>query len=272
MKVTGNDFKISCHSIGDIMAGEVGLTEKQALRLEELAAREKPGAKPLTDNMKEELAALRNKNENPELPQGAKSFCKTWLKKKMFDRKQDWKAIVVEKGLQCEPMGIKLVSDVTGIPMEKNEDWFENDFMQGTPDILTVDCVRDVKSSWDLFTFPMFDDELPKKEYWWQLQGYMILLGLDKACLDYVLIDTPMPLVLLDLKKLYYQSGGIAEDWTPEKYEFLYPNYRFDDIPPEMRLKTFSFQKEDWVEGQIKARVELCRTYIDSLLKPLSRA
>jgi len=259
-------FKISCHSIGDIMAGDVGLTEKQSLRIDELEAREKPGAKPLTDNMKEELATLRSKRDNPELPVGAKSYCKTWLKKKLFNRKQDWKAIVVEKGLQCEPASIELVSMVTGIEMSKNEDWFENDFIQGTPDILTADCVRDVKSSWDLFTFPMFDDELPKKEYWWQLQGYMILLGLNKACLDYTLIDTPMPLVMLDLKKLYYQSGGKADEWNPAQYESLMPNYRFDDVPPKMRLKTFEFEKAEWAEEQINARVILCREYIHTLL------
>jgi len=260
-------FKISCHSIGDIMAGEIGLTEIQEARISELETRKNGVGKPLTPNMETELAKLITKRDNPELPQGAKSFCKTWIKKKLFNRKQEWKSIVIEKGLQVEPMGIALVSQVTGIKMDKNEKWFDNEYVQGIPDVLTVDRVRDIKASWDLFTFPMFEDELPKKEYWWQLQGYMILLGLDNASLDYVLIDTPMPLVLLDLKKLYYQSGGAAEDWTPEKYEFLYPNYRFDDIPPEMRVKSFTFDKADWVEEQIYARVELCRKYIDSLIK-----
>lgn len=265
MIVTPDQFKISCHSIGDIMSGEMGLTEVQVANIQELESRKNGVGKPLTPKMEVDLLKLQSKRDNPELPQGAKSFCKKWLKKKMFNRKEDWKAIVVEKGLQCEPMGIALVSKITGIEMSKNEDWFDNEYIQGTPDILTIDCVRDVKSSWDLFTFPMFDDEMPKKEYWWQLQGYMILLGLDKAALDYVLIDTPMPLVLLDLKKLYYQSGGKAEDWTPEKYEFLYPNYRFDDIPEEMRLKTFYFDKADWAEEQINARVIACRKYIGTL-------
>lgn len=266
--ITGKDFKISCHSIGDIMAGEVGLTEKQILRIDELIARELPGAKPLTDNMRVELSDLKLKRDNPQLPQGAKSFCKKWIKKKMFNRKEDWKAIVVEKGLQVEPMAIELVGAIYGIDgIFKNEDFFDNEYMQGSPDVLTSEVVRDIKSSWDLFTFPMFDDELTKKEYWWQLQGYMILTGLRKAALDYVLIDTPMPLVLLDLRKLYYQAGGVAEEWTFEKYEFLFPNYRFDDIPPKMRVKTFTFEFDSWVPDQIQSRVILCRDYIDSLLK-----
>ena len=70
----------------------------------------------------------------------------------------------------------------------------------------------------------------------------------------------------LDLKKLYYQSGGKPEDWNPELYESLMPNYRFDDIPEHMRVKTFLFAHEGWVEEQINARVLLCRQYIQTLL------
>ena len=260
-------FKISCHSIGDIMAGEIGLTEIQEARISELETRKNGVGKPLTPNMETELAKLITKRDNPELPQGAKSFCKEWLIKHKFKRNKEFKNAVIEKGLACEQDAIELLSLVNSENYVKNEDYFSNDFCHGSPDILTLDSVRDIKSSWDLYTFPMFEDEIPKKEYWWQLQGYMWLTGNKKAYLDYVLIDTPMPLVLLDLKKLYYQSGGAAEDWTPEKYEFLYPNYRFDDIPPEMRVKSFTFDKADWVEEQIYARVELCRKYIDSLIK-----
>lgn len=259
-------FKISCHAIGEIMAGEIGLTDIQVARLDELQLRKNGVGKPLTPNMENELIKLIDKRDNPELPEGAKTYCKKWLKKTLFNRKEDFKSIVIDKGLACEQEGIELISKVYGLNLFKNEDYFDNEFIQGSPDVLTINLVRDVKSSWDLFTFPMFEHALPKKEYWWQLQGYMILTGLNKAALDYVLINTPMPLVQLDLKNLYYKSGGKAEDWTPDKYEELYVNYRFDDIPIESRIKTFEFDKADWVEEQINLRVELCREYINGLI------
>jgi hypothetical protein len=261
-------FKIRCSAISNIMAGEVGLTDVQESRLNELLLRRNGTGKPLTDNMNVELDKLIYKKDNPELPQGAKTYCKNWLKKALFFRDDNWKSIVIDKGLMCEFDGIKLINEVYNVNVEKNDEYFSNEFIQGSPDVLQgSELVRDIKSSWDLFTFPMFDDELPKPEYWWQLQGYMLLTGIKKASLDYVLIDTPMPLVDLDLKKLYYQSGGVAADWTPEHYESYYPNYRFDDIPKEKRVKSFVFDLENGIEEKIIERVEMCRKYIDTLLK-----
>ncbi len=261
------EFKISCHAIGEIMAGDVGLTPIQDARLNELEARRNGEGKPLTDNMNIELDKLISKRDNPELPVGAKTHCKKWLKKALFSYKEDWKSVVIDKGLAVENEGIELVAMVYGIEgLKKNEDWFNNEFCKGTPDVIDTETVRDIKCSWDIFSFPMFDEELPKKDYWWQLQGYMWMLGIKKASLDYVLIDTPMPLILQDLKKLYFQSGGVAEDWTPERYEAMYPNYRFGNVPTEMRVKSFVFDYEPWIEEHIAFRVDLCRKYIKTLI------
>lgn len=267
------EFKISCHAIGKLMAGQIGLTEVQEARLQELSAREKDaaagekGAKPLTQNMVKELAGLISKRENPELPQGAKTFLKTWIKEKMFNRKPEWKAIVVEKGLACEQQGIDLIGKIYGIDdLFKNDEFFHNDYMHGFPDIVH-DVVRDVKSSWDLFTFPMFDDSMPDSDYWWQLQGYMELTGIKKASVDYVLIDTPLPLVQLDLKKLYFQSGGKAEDWNPDTHQALLPNYQFNDIPEALRVKSFTVEYDPTVPAQIQQRVVLARNFIKSIIQ-----
>lgn len=261
-------FKISCHAIGDIMAGEIGLTEKQDARLNELQLRRNGEGKALTDNMNKELDSLIYKRDHPELPEGAKTYCKKWLKRKMFGFSESWKSAVIDKGLAVEPDAIELIGKVYGLEgIQKNEDFFSNDWCHGEPDIIHGGIVRDNKSSWDIFSFPMFDDEVPDKKYWWQLQGYMWLLGIKRASLDYTLIDTPMPLVLADLKKLYFQSGGIAEDWTPERYEAMYPNYRFDNVPLAMRVKSFEFDFDPEVSQHIKYRVELCREYIKTLLR-----
>ncbi len=266
-------FKISCHAISKIMSGSIGLTEVQAARLLELQTRKieatnkVAGVKPLTSNMEAELAGLIHKRDNPELPTGAKTFLKTWIKKKLFNRDEEWKSIVVDKGLAVEWEGINLLGRVLNrMDFIKNDEFFDNDFMQGCPDLITDEMVRDVKCSWDLFSFPMFESKMPNEDYWWQLQGYMILTGKQKASIDYTLIDTPMPLILLDLKKLYYQSGGKAEDWTPETYDRLYPNYQFNDIPEKVRVKSFEVYLDPKSEEQIKQRVLLCREFIKTII------
>lgn len=275
-------FKIRCHAINEIMAGTIGLTEAQEKELWELAARKEQAeqgvdkVKPLTTIMEAKLKALLYKRDNPELPQGAKTYVKKWLRQQLFDRKPDFKAIVIEKGLACEPMGIALVSEILGVELTKNDVFFENEFMEGEPDIIEYkgqepEKIRDIKNSWDLYTFPMFEDEIPNDDYELQLQGYMILTGAKKASLDYTLINTPDPLMYLDLKKVYYQSGGLAEDWTPERYEALYPNYRFDDIPKHLRLKSFEFELDPTLEAKIEERVLLCRKFADKVLSEMKK-
>ncbi len=261
------EFKIRSSATSKIMAGEIGLTEKQEFTLNELLPRSKGVGKPLTSNMENDLQKLLYKRDNPELPKGAKTYCETWIKKHIYNRNPEFKSLVIDKGLMCEMDGIKLIAETFGYDkFEKNDEYFENVFMHGTPDIIHEGVIHDTKLSWDLFSFPMFEKEIPNDDYWWQLQSYMILSGVKKASLDYVLIDTPMPLILLDLKKLYFQSGGVADEWTPEKYEALYPNYQFNDIPAEKRIKSFTFDLDTTIEAKINERVLLCRKYINELL------
>lgn len=262
------EFKIRCSALSKIMAGEIGLTETQSARYVELAQRNGGEGKPLTDNMKAELSKLAYKLENPELPQGAKTYVQEWLKQNLYKRKKDFKVAVIEKGLQCELDGIKLIAETFGFEdFEKNEEHFENDYIEGSPDVLHNAKVRDTKLSWDLFTFPMFETETPNLDYDWQIQGYFILTGLVEGSLDYVLIDTPQPLIDQDLKKLYFQSGGKAEDWRPEDYAKLYENYKFSDIPAKDRIKSFVIKKRANLERDVKERVLLCRAYIKTLLE-----
>lgn len=144
----------------------------------------------------------------------------------------------------------------------KNEEWFENDFMGGFPDVIHNGIVFDVKSVWSIFTFPFYDKELPNKDYYWQLQVYMAVTGLSKASIVYCLIDTPQPLIDQELKKLYFQSGGKAEDWTPETYKDLSINYKFTDIPESERIKEFEVLRNDKDIELIVERVKVCREYI----------
>lgn len=265
-------FKIRCHALSEIMGGSVGLTEAQHKTFSELSTRKEQAAagvdkvKPLTANMEAELTDLIYKKENPQLPAGAKTYCEKWLKTALYNRRPEFKNAVIDKGLQCEGDGIKLVAEVYGLTdFEKNEEYFDNEYMEGCPDVIH-NKIHDTKLSWDLFTFPMFEDKIPDTGYDWQIKGYQILTGIKEGQVDYCLIDTPMPLVMQDLKKLYYASGGVAEEWTPEKYELLYPNYRFDDIPKEKRVKSFNVEFDPTLEEKIAGRVIMCRAYIDLLM------
>ncbi len=44
-------------------------------------------------------------------------------------------------------------------------------------------------------TFPWFETEIPNKDYYFQLQGYLWLTNKTEAVLAYCLIDTPLEIV-----------------------------------------------------------------------------
>lgn len=196
------------------------------------------------------------------------NYLKKWYLEKKYNRKKDFWAKQVEKGLQVEPIGIQMLSEFEGIELSKNDEWFEDEFIQGTPDVIYKDMVTDIKCSWDIFSFPWFETEIPNKDYFYQLQGYMALTGLKKASLVYCLIDTPDPIIAQELRKLYYQSGGRAEDWTPETNNELAENYKFNDIPQKDRMVRFDIERDEKVISLIKDRVKISREYLDSIVKP----
>lgn len=259
------EFKVSSHACAKIMTGDVGLSEKQEARLSELLPRRNGVGKPLTPNMKAELNTLLFKQANPELPQGAKTYCETWYIQQKYGRRKEWFNKYVEKGLMVEHLGIEMLSAQQGIDLVKNEEYFSNDYIQGQPDVIHNGIVFDIKSSWDIFSFPFFETELPNTDYWWQLQAYMAITGLTQSSIVYCLINTPQPLIDQELKKLYYQSGGTASDWSPEAYADLGKNYRFDDVLESERIKEFSVEFDATAADRIKERVLMCRDYIKTL-------
>lgn len=194
------------------------------------------------------------------------TYLREWYLSKKYHRKKDFFSKYVEKGLSVEYLGIQMLSKHEGVELSKNDEWFENDFMNGFPDVIH-DKITDIKSSWSIFTFPFYDKELPNDDYEWQLQGYMDLTGKNVAQIAYCLIDTPQPLIDMELKKLYYQSGGRTEDWQPEQWAELAENYKFNDIPFSDRIRIFEVNRNDEKIERIKERVQICRDYIAANFK-----
>ena len=204
--------------------------------------------------------------EAGELSETAKTYCEIWLKEQLYKRKKEFTNKYVEKGTNSEEDSIEYLADIDKTIYFKNEEFFENDFMQGTPDIILNEKIIDIKSSWDAFTFPLFENEITNKIYWWQLQGYMILTERKKAELIYVLVNTPENLIE---KEIYYTTKD-NEFLSKEQYEEIEDNIRknhnYDDTVSELRIKRFEIELNPDAEEQIKERVLQCRKYIEELI------
>jgi len=265
-------FKIRCSAIGSIMAGSVGLTVPQQRKLDKYSKQISEG-KPLTDTQAKDNKNLIESRDNPQLPAGSKTYCLSWLKEQIYDRRKEFSSKYTDKGNLVEDLSIEFMNEyfawVDGAEdftsMKKNEEFFQNDFMQGTPDVTPgKEWVVDAKNSWSFDTFPLFDTK-PDKGYWLQLQGYMKLTGRTKARLIYCLMNAPRELIEDEARRASYKSEQTIE----ELIEYYTEQLCYDDVDTELRIQWFDFELDNDAINRIEERVKMCQVFIDQEMKRL---
>lgn len=180
----------------------------------------------------------RSKSE--ALSQTCISYIQQWVKEQIYSVKKEIKSKYLTKGIDVENLAIEYYAEENGLGFVlPNFNHFEDNFCQGTPDLIHDGIVYDFKSSWDCFTFPLFESE-PDKAYFGQLQIYMHLTGLKKAKLVYTLQNTPDEL-----------------EWDEPK--------DYSNIPSKYRIKEFEFDYDPEFIKSVYDRVILCREYINQL-------
>jgi hypothetical protein len=166
------------------------------------------------------------------------TYLKEWYSEQMYGEREEIRSKYFDKGNLCENEAIDIIEDRLKLGLAfKNMTFFENDFITGTPDILTETMVIDAKCSWDGKTFLDSVTSEINKDYEWQLLGYMDLTKRIEAKLCYVLLDTPEE-----------SNYGI---------EVIYSN-----IPIEKRFKAFTI---DYSEDKVKSihdKVKMCREWL----------
>ena len=190
------------------------------------------------------------------LSQTTITYVEDWLKEQIYGRRIHIESKYLDKGIQCEDAAIDFVSVYfPGLPLLiKNEKNFESDYLTGTPDLILQDEIIDIKCPWDSFTFPLFEKELPEKNYYWQLQGYMDLIGLAKARVIYVLVDTPLEMVEKEIR------------FNPAREDEIIAYHSYSNIPDKYRIKCFDVIRNDQDIEAIKQRVIDCRNYLKSII------
>jgi hypothetical protein len=129
--------------------------------------------------------------------------------------------------------------DIRNSNYKKNQRSFKNEFITGTPDIITSEKIIDIKCSWSKKTFPIFENEAYNVAYEWQMRGYMALTEIEEAEVIYCLVDTPDDLIgfePLDLHKM-------------------------EDLPLNLRFTSIKFKRNLELEEQIYKMVEVARAY-----------
>jgi hypothetical protein len=181
----------------------------------------------------------RSKSES--LSETTKTYAQNWLKEQIYGMKYEIDSKYMKKGVLLEDEAIDSAIQWLDLPFTlKNESHFEDDFFTGTPDLILEDEVLDIKNSWDAFSFPLFDTEIPTKGYEYQLQIYMHLTGKRKARLVYVLLNTPEHLT----------------------YE---PQHNYDNVDKAHRIKTFCVNYDPQIIEALQERVKEVRNYLETI-------
>ena len=200
--------------------------------------------------------------------QTTKTYIQELVLRDKYGIQKEFSSRYTDKGNEVEDKSIELCNNVLDLGfLWKNEDYFQNDYITGTPDVNTDTVLLDVKSSWDATTFPFFESELPNKDYFYQLQGYMWLTGKEKSLLCYCLINTPPLIVEDEIRREHWKLHLIDEDLHLR--EHVLKKHNFDHIPMEKRIRVYEVEKDEQVIETLKEKIELAREYYEMLIKVL---
>lgn len=190
---------------------------------------------------KKAISELEPLIDLPNLSDTAKTFVYDWLKESIYGVKKEIKSKYLTKGLWYENEAIdKAIQWLDLSFVLKNELFFEDDYFTGTPDLISEDRIYDIKCSWDCFTFPLFETEIPTKDYFYQLQVYMHLTGKRNATLVYVLLNTP--------EEMHWEA-----------------QHNYDEMDKKYRIKTFDIVYQPEVIEDLQNRVLKIREFIKTI-------
>jgi hypothetical protein len=204
----------------------------------------------------------RSKSE--VLSQTAKSYIEDLFNELEFGYRKEFSSRYTDKGLEMEDEAIQFASEQFDWEfVVKNTERFTNDYITGEPDINTDSLLADIKCSWSLDTYPMFEADLKNKDYYWQLQGYMWLTGKTQAELVYCLMNTPLQIVEDEVRRAHWKAGLIDEDIDLRHEVQLKHNY--DNIPSKLRVKRYIVERDEKAIEKIIEKVEISREYYKML-------
>ena len=208
---------------------------------------------------------MTNSRTKGQLSKTCQGYLEDYAIENMYGYSKDIWSKAIDKGIAVEDASIELAEEVLKMgAMSKNEEFYENEYLTGTPDVLNEDFVLDVKSSYDATTFPWFKKDVPNKDYYYQLQGYMELTGRRNSYLVYCLVDTPSDIVEDEVRRVHYKLKEIEDN--PIVRNAVEMQHNFERVPKEQRIKCYEIAYDPEAIEKIYNRVKECREYYETLI------
>jgi hypothetical protein len=193
------------------------------------------------------MTTPKSKGEN--LSQGAKTYIRQIAKQDFFGYRVELDNKYINKGKDQEQDSIDLLNSVRFKKYKKNDVRIEDEYLTGECDILSDDRVIDVKTSWNLETWPATSSEAHDNDYEWQGRAYLMLYEREIFELVFCLVTT---------------KDEFLNQW--EQIDL----HRVDHIAPEKRITSVIYERDLEKEELIREKLIFANEYYSQYVNQLN--
>ena len=193
------------------------------------------------------MTTPKSKGEN--LSQGAKTYIRQVAKQDFFGYRVELDNKYINKGKDQEQDSIDLLNAVRFTNYHKNDVRIEDEYMTGECDILVDDRVIDIKTSWNLETWPATPGEAHDNDYEWQGRAYLMLYDREIFELVFCLVTT---------------KDEFLNQW--EQIDL----HRVDHIAPEKRITSVIYERDLEKEELIREKLIFANEYYSQYINQLN--
>ena len=193
------------------------------------------------------MTTPKSKTEN--LSQGAKTYIRQVAKQDFFGYRVELDNKYINKGKDQEQDSIDLLNAVRFTNYKKNDVRIEDEYMTGECDILADDRVIDIKTSWNLETWPATPGEAHDNDYEWQGRAYLMLYEREIFELVFCMVTT---------------KDEFLNQW--EQIDL----HRVDHIAPEKRITSVIYERDFEKEILIREKLIFANEYYSQYINQLN--
>jgi hypothetical protein len=193
------------------------------------------------------MTSPKNKTEN--LSQGAKTYIRQVAKQDFFQYRVELDNKYINKGKDQEQDSIDLLNSVRFSNYKKNDVRLQDEYLNGECDILAEDRVIDIKTSWNLETWPATPGEAHDNDYEWQGRAYLMLYDREIFELVFCLVTT---------------KDEFLSQW--EQIDL----HRVDHIAPEKRITSVIYERDFDKEILIREKLIFANEYYSQYINELN--
>ena len=193
------------------------------------------------------MTTPKSKGEN--LSQGAKTYIRQVAKQDYFGYRVELDNKYINKGKDQEQDSIDLLNSVRFTNYKKNEVRIADGYLTGECDILAEDRVIDIKTSWNLETWPATPGEAHDNDYEWQGRAYLMLYDREIFELVFCMVTT---------------KDEFLNQW--EQIDL----HRVDHIAPEKRITSVIYERDLEKEQLIREKLIFANEYYSQYINQLN--